>query len=280
MSGVYYLLNNSIYTGITGVNMDKDIITLIQNRLKEVENEHNVEIIYAVESGSRAWGIESEDSDYDVRFIYKHSKDWYLSVLPKRDVIEYPIVGDLDYSGWDLKKALFLLNKSNPVLFEWFHSPVVYIKSAAHYKILETLSSRYFSPVSFTYHYLNMAKSNYKEYLKHDDVRTKKYFYVLRPLLVCMWIEKYNESPPIEFEKLMSLIKSENSIYKQVEELLAWKKSGKEFGIGKRIDELNTFIEKKIQHFEIVSSNYSKQTKPDGEYLDTAFRELLNIVSL
>ena len=98
--------------------IDERYFQIITKRLAEIEVEHEVEILYAIESGSRAWGFESTDSDYDVRFIYKHKLEWYLNVLPKRDVIEYPIVDILDYSGWDLRKSLFLLNKSNPVLFE------------------------------------------------------------------------------------------------------------------------------------------------------------------
>ncbi|MDR0515422.1 MAG: nucleotidyltransferase domain-containing protein, partial [Fibromonadaceae bacterium] len=102
--------------------MASEKVLAIQKRLTEIENEHSVKILYAVESGSRAWGFESIDSDYDVRFIYLHNKNWYLSILPKREVIEYPIVDEFDYSGWDLRKTLFLLNKSNPVLFEWIKS--------------------------------------------------------------------------------------------------------------------------------------------------------------
>ena len=108
--------------------MEQRIIETIKNRLLEIEKEQNVKILYAVESGSRAWGFESVDSDYDVRFIYAHSKNWYLNILPKRDVIEYPIEDELDYSGWDLRKTMFLINKSNPVFFEWLRSPIVYIK--------------------------------------------------------------------------------------------------------------------------------------------------------
>ena len=213
--------------------MKQEIINLIKKRLLEVEKEHDVQIIYAIESGSRAWGFESVDSDYDIRFIYMHSKDWYLNVFGKRDVIEYPIIDDFDYSGWDLKKALFLLNKSNPVLFEWLRSPIIYMKSNSHFKILKKVSEEYFSPISSTYHYLHMAKGNYREYLKKDKVRIKKYFYVLRPIFACMWIEQFKESPPIEFENLLELIETDKSIYNNIIELLSRKRAGNEFGIEK-----------------------------------------------
>ena len=74
----------------------------IINRLQELEAENNVKILYACESGSRAWGFPSATSDYDVRFIYLRPVEWYLSIEQKRDVIEYPVENDLDISGWDL----------------------------------------------------------------------------------------------------------------------------------------------------------------------------------
>jgi len=257
--------------------MKQEIVKHIKGRLLEIEKEHDVQIIYAIESGSRAWGFESVDSDYDVRFIYIHKKDWYLNVFPKRDVIEYPIIDDFDYSGWDIKKALFLLNKSNPVLFEWLRSPIIYMKSEPHYKTIKKVSDEYFSPISSTFHYLHMAIGNFREYLKKDKVRIKKYFYVLRPILACMWIEKFNESPPMEFENLLGLIKNDESIYSCIIELLSRKRSGKELGLEKRIDPLNLFIEKKLEYFQSITSEYEKQKKPKKEHLDSIFRDLLNM---
>ena len=95
--------------------MDQNIIKIVRNKLSQIEKDHGVTILYAVESGSRAWGFESLDSDYDIRFIYAHNIRWYLNIFPKKDVIEYPIVNEFDYSGWDLRKTMFLVNKSNPV---------------------------------------------------------------------------------------------------------------------------------------------------------------------
>ena len=98
----------------------------ITSILKEIEARHGVAILYACESGSRGWGFASQDSDYDVRFIYQNPRNWYLSIDEKRDVIELPINDELDINGWDLRKALRLLRKSNPALFEWLSSPIVY----------------------------------------------------------------------------------------------------------------------------------------------------------
>ncbi|MBS4161445.1 nucleotidyltransferase domain-containing protein, partial [Klebsiella pneumoniae] len=98
----------------------------INEELANIENMNHVKILFAVESGSRAWGFPSQDSDYDVRFIYVHQKDWYLSIDEKRDVIERPIHESLDISGWELTKALRLFRKSNPPLLEWLSSEMVY----------------------------------------------------------------------------------------------------------------------------------------------------------
>ena len=173
--------------------IDPEIRKNIAKTLTRIENDYEVEILFAIESGSRAWGLESTDSDYDVRFVYRHKPNWYFNVLPKRDVIELPIVGIDDYSGWDIRKALFLLNKSNPVLFEWLRSPIVYSEETTETDLLRKAAGEYFSPISSIYHYLHMATGNNREYLQGSQVKIKKYFYVLRPLFACMWIEDRND---------------------------------------------------------------------------------------
>jgi predicted nucleotidyltransferase len=254
--------------------MNPEILAAVKQKLPEIEKEHDVKILYAVESGSRAWGFESLDSDYDVRFIYAHKKNWYLNILPKRDVIEYPITDEFDYSGWDLRKTLFLLNKSNPVLFEWLKSPIVYYKDDYFYGIMEQLSKEYFSPISSVYHYLHMANGNYRQFLQADEVKIKKYFYVLRPILACMWIESYKEAPPMEFEKLLVQL-SDNELLEKINELLIKKRSGVELGIEPKILVINNFIENKIKHFENVVSTFDPRKKPNHELLEEGFIKIL-----
>jgi len=254
--------------------MERKIIEYVQNKLSEIEKEHNVKILYAVESGSRAWGFESIDSDYDVRFIYVHAKNWYLNILPKRDVIEYPIEGDFDFSGWDLRKTFFLLNKSNPVLFEWLKSPIIYLKNGIFVSIIDELSKTYFSPISSVYHYLHMADGNYRHYLQTDEVKTKKYFYVLRPILACLWIEKFKESPPMEFEKLLTLIQ-EKELLTKINELLTRKKFGVELGTEPKIVSINSFIERTLRHFEQAVNSFDPGKKPDSAILDDGFIKVI-----
>jgi predicted nucleotidyltransferase len=255
--------------------MEQKICEIIKKKLLEIEIEHNVNILYAIESGSRAWGFESIDSDYDVRFIYVHARNWYLNILPKRDVIEYPIVDEFDYSGWDLRKTLFLINKSNPVLFEWLKSPIVYYKDNYFYNIMEQLSKEYFSPISSIYHYLHMANRNYRQYLQAEKVKIKKYFYVLRPIMACMWIEKKKETPPMEFEKLLTQIR-EKDLLDKITELLNKKKAGIELETEPKIKIINDFIEKELDHFEKSVSTFDLKKKPKQGLLEEGLIKILD----
>src|SRR5689334_14501823 len=135
----------------------------IKNRLFEIEHQEKIQIFYACESGSRAWGFPSEDSDYDVRFLYVRPSEWYLSidVEEKPDVIERPITDELDISGWDLRKALKLLRKSNPPLLEWLSSPIVYLEKLSIADRMRKLVPEYYSPKACLYHYLHMAQGNF-----------------------------------------------------------------------------------------------------------------------
>ncbi len=167
--------NTLIYTMY---NIEENIYNEILLRLKKVENEDDVKILYACESGSRAWGFPSTNSDYDVRFIYIRRPEFYLSIYEGRDVIERDIIDEIDLSGWDLKKSLKLLRKSNPPLLEWLQSPIEYIKHDSIYNQLVSLLPAYYSPISCMHHYFNMAEGNARNYLKGDKVKLKKYFYV------------------------------------------------------------------------------------------------------
>ena len=257
--------------------MKLEVKETTQKKLLKIEKEHAVKILYAVESGSRAWGFESSDSDYDIRFIYAHTKNWYLGVLPKKDVIEYPIIDEYDYSGWDLRKTLFLLNKSNPVLFEWLNSPIVYYKDDYFYKIIGEIAKQYFSPISSIYHYLHMASGNYRQYLQTDDVKIKKYFYVLRPIMACIWIEAYKEPPPMEFEKLLTKIQ-DKELLSSINELLIRKKTGIELGIEPKIPKINSFIENTLRHFEDAVHTFNPKMKQDQELLDESFTKIIDYV--
>ncbi len=123
--------------------------------------------------------------------------------MPGSDIIERPIDGLLDISGWDLTKALQLLRKSNPPLLEWLQSPIVYRQRSSVVERIRELMPQYYQPAACHYHYLHMAQGNYRDYLQGDTVWLKKYLYVLRPVLACLWIERGYGVVPIEFHKLV-----------------------------------------------------------------------------
>lgn len=247
----------------------------IQQELARIECEHNVRVLYAVESGSRAWGFSSRDSDFDVRFIYLHPLEWYLSIGERRDVIEYPVSGQLDISGWDLRKALGLFRKSNPPLLEWLGSPIVYQDCFGLAERLRQLMRESFSPLSCLHHYLHMAKGNYRDYLRGETVRVKKYFYVLRPILACAWIEKHRTMPPTEFHRLYNDACLPTLLTKTIDGLLQRKMRGDELDMEPRIAVLNDFLDERIEHFNLVATDLERGGI-DCEKLDHLFIEMLS----
>lgn len=245
----------------------------INAALERIEEEENVTVVYACESGSRAWGFESADSDYDVRFLYVHPTDWYLTIQPQRDVIERSVDGSLDMSGWDLRKALHLFRKSNPPLLEWLQSPVVYREKGSVSSRLRQLMPVYYSPISCMYHYLHMARGNYREYLQGEEVWVKKYFYVLRPVLACLWIEQGLGVVPMEFAILVDRIIQDRALRAAIDRLLAEKKRGEELSQGPRIPEISRFLD--IQLSRLSAQNERPASTRDSQLLDRLFVEAL-----
>ncbi len=250
----------------------------IKQELKKVEKDYNIKILYAVESGSRAWGFPSKDSDWDVRFIYVHTKEWYLSIDDKKDSMEFMLPGDLDFAGWELRKTLKLFRKSNPPLLEWLRSPLIYLEQYSAVEKMRQLSDYYFNPKSCTYHYLHMAIGNYRDYLQQDVVRVKKYFYVLRPLLACKWIESNGTMPPMEFNQLVESEVDDITLKNDIKQLIERKKSGEELDKEPRIESIHQFIENHITYFSDKVKTYNKVIEPETEKLDALFRNALTDV--
>lgn len=247
----------------------------ILKELDRLESEKNIKIIYAVESGSRAWGFSSIDSDWDVRFVYVHTYEWYLSVEEKKDNIEIILPNDIDLAGWELRKALLLFRKSNPPLLEWLRSPIVYREALSTANRLKEATAVYFNPKSCLYHYLHMARRNYEAYFTDEIVRVKKYFYVLRPLLACCWIEKNKEMAPIEFDVLMDAEIPAGKLRLEINALLDRKKTGEELDKENRIKTIDDFIENKLEHFNEYLTGYSFKNTPGYNELNEIFRQTL-----
>lgn len=242
---------------------------IILKKLSEIEKAENVRILYCVESGSRAWGFASPDSDYDVRFVYVRPMDFYLRLDETRDVIEWQLNDTLDINGWDIQKAFRLLHNSNPTLFEWNSSPIVYKKTKEWDKV-DKIIDRYFINKAGIYHYLSMAKRNYSGYLKEETVRLKKYFYVLRPIFACKWILDKQTPPPVLFSEL-SDIYMDGNIKSEVERLLEIKLNTPETASGKRIDVLNDYIRRNIEEIEKAASKLPQKSAGEWSMLNELF---------
>lgn len=248
----------------------------INLKLKEIEEKEGIKIFYAAESGSRAWGFESKDSDYDVRFLYLRPRDWYLTIKPGKDTFEVFSDGELDVSGWDLKKALLLFTNSNPPLYEWLVSPVIYREEGTLAQELRNLAFQNYSLQSCIYHYLHIAKNNYRNYLTGEEVKIKKYFYALRPLIACFWIKEKDALPPMEFSRLLEVGNLSAKVLKQIENLLAKKRSGEELGFERKNQELDSFIMEGIKKVEAFVSDVKNSRKIKIEQLDGLFLKALD----
>ena len=201
---------------------------LIPSHLRDIEHEHNVKILLAVESGSRAWGFESANSDWDVRFIYVHKPEWYFKVKEQRDVIEHMYEDDVDLVGWELRKALALLRKSNPSLLEWFNSPIVYYKDEDFVKRIREIEKDYFNPIRTMYHYNHIYIKHDERYLQKQGYPMKRFLYYLRGILACKWIESNKSLPPVAFKELLDATVENKAVRAKIDELIRLKKSGKE----------------------------------------------------
>lgn len=232
----------------------------IEARISCIESEYKVRVLYACESGSRGWGFASPDSDYDVRFIYVHPLPWYVQVSPQRDVIELPISDLLDINGWDLRKALGLLKKGNATLIEWLDSPVVYRVDAEFLAAMRTAAVQTHQPDRSFHHYVHMARKNYREYLRGESVRLKKYLYVLRPLLATLWIEQGHGKAPMRFQALVDALISDPALLNAIDHLLAIKRASPESEYGKPLPVLNNFIDFELTRLETVLPPLSAST--------------------
>ena len=202
---------------------------IIRNRLSEIEAKYDVRILFAAESGSRAWGFASPDSDYDIRMVYIHRREWYLSLYPGKDVIEeMDPDGLLDISGWDIRKALTLLGKGNCALYEWISSPIVYLKDEEFFRGISSLKERYFRRVSAINHYYHLAVNHDKRYIEKRGGELKRFLYHLRGLLAAKWIGKKGTFPPVLFSDLVEGMVSDPSVKDGIGEMIRLKSGSRE----------------------------------------------------
>lgn len=248
----------------------------ILQRLSEIESKYDLKVLLAVESGSRAWGFASKDSDYDVRFVYMHKKDWYLSLIEGRDVIEeLDPDGVLDMAGWDIRKALILMGKGNCAFAEWLNSPTTYYRDSEFFESISTLKDEYFRKVSAVNHYYHMAMNHDKRYLEKRGCELKRFMYHLRGLLASKWAAVHGTYPPVLFSDLVDAMVTDESIKREIEELVRLKKEGRENNTMIVNDTLIGFANSLADEIESVLGTFADEKPQDYKKLDEFFLNIL-----
>lgn len=216
----------------------------VQRRLDAIECEENARILFAVESGSRAWGFHSPDSDFDARFIYVRREDDYLSLSQPRDVIETPLVDLMDVNGWDLGKALRLMIKGNSVVHEWLASPIVYRAKPKFVDALTPIARAWRSTYADAHHYYGLLATQRGRHIAgRDTVNLKKYFYAVRPAIALQWLRERGDPPPMDLPGLLRGVWLPAAAASALEDLRQAKKASSEVGEGARIEALDVYID-------------------------------------
>jgi len=251
------------------LNKEEGLKMQIDELIKNVEEKYNVKIIFACESGSRAWGFPSPNSDYDIRFVYIRKEEDYLKLNKERDVIEYMLDDVIDMNGWDLDKALKLLHASNPTLFEWLNSPIIYYKRDFYNDLLK-ISNNYFDLKKELGHYISMCESTYSSDIKkQDNIKLKTYFYVIRPILAAKWCIEEKTIPPVLFDTLVKA-KLDKELKPIIDNLLDLKKNSIESQYISPIKEINDYIEKELNYLKKIMIN-QKSTNHSFDELNELF---------
>jgi predicted nucleotidyltransferase len=250
--------------------------TAILHLLAQLEKEKGIHIRYACESGSRAWGFPSPDSDYDIRFIYLHPRDWYLAVNEGEDNLRLMHNDLLDGNGWDFRKFLRLMHASNASVFEWLNSPIVYLEDKPFTDALKALSALYFQPRKVMYHYLGIATGMLEKEFQETQVKIKKYFYVLRPLLSASWIAANGTPPPIDFHELLPLVKNNLPVYQAIMDLLKQKETALEGEKVQRLQVLDDFVSAEMERCQSIAQLMGKH-HPDWDAINRFYRKTLDI---
>lgn len=247
----------------------------IKKQLNEIQKQHQIKILYACETGSRAWGFPSPDSDYDVRIIYRHDLDWYLTLSDKKDTISFMSEdGELDITGWDIKKCLQLMWKSNGALLERVQSPIVYREEKNISGLLKEYEEKCFAPIATMHHYLGMAKNSFDEVEGKEEIKLKKLFYALRATLACKWIVEKDSIPPIVFMTMVNELTFDEQLKNQIADLIVLKSSQTEKYMHPAEHNLNAFISNELAAANFVFHGLSGRKHKEVD-LDTLFKQIV-----
>lgn len=247
----------------------------INEQLKAIADDRNLRILLACETGSRAWGFPSLDSDYDVRIVYVHERDWYISLNERKDSLELMLDdGELDITGWELRKSLRLLWKSNPPLLERIQSPIIYKSNAEFLAGIKPLAARCYSPIATMHHYLSMALKFREAMAGQEEGKLKGFFYALRTTLACKWIMEQDSPPPIEFGLMLHGLGIRSGLIERVDQLIELKSGKTEAYIHPMDKELLSLMNDVLATAEQKAKTLPA-AKADMKELDAFFREMV-----
>jgi uncharacterized protein len=248
----------------------------IRQYLADLEQEKRIRILLACETGSRAWGFPSPDSDFDVRFIYMHDKDWYLSLTEKKDTIEFFRENrEVDMSGWDLRKSLRLLWKSNPPMLEKIQSPIIYKVETDFLNGINSIAQKTYSRIASIHHYMSMAKKSFDEIADHEHYKLKKFFYALRSAVACLWILEKEEMPPMELHNMLTGLNVSADLADRIAGLIVLKSLSGEAYLHSGEQELFGFIKGILEKADRDAGNLPSSKAQISE-LNEFFRKTLD----
>jgi predicted nucleotidyltransferase len=244
---MYQEMNGISATGLD--SFDPQAVAEIRTRLDSVRAA-GVRIGFAIESGSRAWGFPSPDSDYDCRFVYIRPTRDHLHLVPYRDVIEFPIVGDIDTGGWDLRKALLLALKGNAVLVEWIKSPIVYEEEPGFRARLSVLLGEIMLPSKVAEHYIGLLRQQWQP-VDPAGAKLKKLLYAVRPAVALEWMRQtgFSRLPPMNLIECLAETDIEPSLKTAILDLIEVKKLTREMGEGAVPDGIALFVGRTMERF-------------------------------
>lgn len=244
----------------------------IEEEIAKIEST-GIKVLYACESGSRAWGFESKDSDYDVRFIYALPREKYLTVYDCKDTMDFPIDDLLDLNGWDIKKTLRLFSGNNMTAFEWINSPIVYHDKTGFAKAVREIQQDFFNPHKAIGHYLGTARSTWNKYLTEPSFNIKKLFYALRPIMACRWILNYKTVPPVRFDEMLIDSLIESDVAQRIHQLIEAKKDLTEKDCCSDYNDLREFVETQVA--EVSKIEVARAGCNDKAIIDSLFRRFI-----
>lgn len=253
-------------------DLDPSVVAEIDSRLLAVATEHNATVLWAIESGSRAWGFPSPDSDYDCRFLYVLPRDAYLSLWQTRDVIETPLDKIFDVNGWDVAKAIRLMVKGNATVTEWLRSPIVYSGDASFRDSMLELAAQVIDPVLLQRHYLHVGRFQWDG----DEGPVKRTFYALRAAASLRWLRHNEGVPPMDLPTLLAESSPSADVLEQAAAMIAAKAVTREMGVGAAPTSIARFV---LDEFELAAGADEADLRPRAEVMELAdeyFRSLLS----